>query len=208
MNKFHKLAKYHPNTKEQYFEGWYLKFYNDNILFIIIFGIFRSFKDKFSFIMFINKEHAFYYKYLYNEFQYTNNKFDIAIGPNMFTESNCCLDLNPSNVIIPSHEEVTNFTSILEKDMKKRNLNVSKIIMHNHRPKIKALINYHPNVLRHGTFSSIMGPFNIFSNIIRCNHEILSTNTSAYISYLEITEQNLIVKQIKELSTNIYMEKD
>ncbi|CAG8537401.1 26289_t:CDS:1 [Dentiscutata erythropus] len=158
--------------------------------------------------MFINKEHTFYYKYLYNDFQYTNNKFDIAIGPNTFTESNCHLDFNPSNVIIPSHEEVSNFTSMLEKDMKKCELNVSKIIIHKHRPKIKALINYHPNVLRHGIFSFIMGPFNIFSNIIRYNHEILSMNTSAYISYLEMIEQNLIIKQVKELGTNVFIEKD
>lgn len=88
---------FHQNNQKVYFEGWYFKNVSSkhNNTLAIIPGIFRNGNDSHSFIQILdgNSKKYKYLRFPYNDFKFSNDKFDVKIENNQFNLDYIKLDI-------------------------------------------------------------------------------------------------------------------
>lgn len=108
--------------KDNYFEGWYYKFVSQDELTTLAFipGLALNHDDKHAFIqVFISRTidnavdlKTYYFRYSINDFHYSHQKYEVAIGDNKFTDSFVSVKLENNEISLQGILYINNLTPI------------------------------------------------------------------------------------------------
>jgi len=99
---------------EDYFEGWYFKYNNDNHGISFIPGISITNQEKKAFIQIITNNSSYYVNYDIEDFKFSHSPFYIKIGNNFFSKEKIHIEINDNsqNLIIYGDINYSNSTNI------------------------------------------------------------------------------------------------